>query len=187
MLKGAAGLFFNSATPGPIGGTTPSTGAFTTLSSSGLYTPTGGIKGVSAATNATAGNVGEIITSGLIALTNFPTSTQWGDLGSIILTAGDWDVSVICKASANGATVVAWSAGIGTVTGNSATGLSDGDNAIFSSIPPTSIYDIPITIPSWRVSIAGSTTYYLKIKAQYSVATAQASGRISARRGQPGA
>ena len=34
---------FNTAVPGPIGGTTPNTGAFTTLSNSGIQTATGGV------------------------------------------------------------------------------------------------------------------------------------------------
>ena len=51
----------NPAAPGPIGNTTPSTGAFTTLSASGLISPTStvGIAGTITNDNVQAGSIGE--------------------------------------------------------------------------------------------------------------------------------
>lgn len=134
-------------------------------------------------TNDTAavGRLGEYITSGVIAFTNVPLTTVVGDLASISLTAGDWDISAVIAAFANGATVTAWAGGIGTTTGNSFGGSTEGDNRLFGALP-TAATDMGIAIPPWRVSIAATTTYYLKIYAAYTVATPQASGRISARR-----
>jgi hypothetical protein len=97
------------------------------------------------------------------------------------LTPGDWDVSAILDIQANGATTTVWYMGISATSGNSAAGLSSGDNQS-SGFLPTASLDGFSSIPPYRVSINSSTPYYLKYYAVYSVATPKATCRLSARR-----
>lgn len=151
----------------------------------GSGTFSGQLKGNGTTTNdnASAGQIGEYISSTISSPTNFPTSGQFGDLTHINLTAGDWDVS----AALWGAVGANWSnfaIGISSSTGNSSTGLTLGDNYIQNIFATTS--SIPsqqgLSIPSYRVSLAGSTTIYLKYFANWTVTVPTAQGRISARR-----
>lgn len=139
------------------------------------------IKGTTTNDSASAGGVGELISSVVSSATNFPGSGSYGDLTSISLTAGDWDVSVLIVAQANGATVTSFDAGISSTSGNSSTGLVTGDNSAETSGPNAASFTT-LTIPPYRVSLSATTTYYLKYTAAFSVATPRAVGRISARR-----
>lgn len=138
------------------------------------------IKGTVTNDNADAGYVGEVARSA-VGPTNFPTSTQWGDITSISLTAGDWDVTGVIYAQANSATVTKVQMAITTTSGNSTAGFIVGDNAIGVYLP-TNTADSSGTIPSVRVSLSETTVVYLKFNATFSAATPQAYGRISARR-----
>lgn len=76
-----------------VGGTFAS-GAATvtgTLGVSGVFTPSGGIKGVTDGSNAAAGMVGEFMTASAssVAVTNIAVTTA---ICSVTLTPGDWDV-----------------------------------------------------------------------------------------------
>lgn len=138
------------------------------------------IKGTNTNNNATAAWVGEQIQS-VVSLTSVPmATTQYGTLASISLTAGDWDVSAVVKVTPNGATITLCDFGIGTADGNSTSGMVPGDNAYFPALNGSNAFGA--SIPPWRVSIAGTTTYYLKLYLAYSVATPQYECRISARR-----
>lgn len=167
--------------------------SITTLLKSVAFSPTtAGIVGTTTNDNAAAGNVGEIISSSVsfASRINMPTSTQYGDLTSIGPTAGDWDISLIVGFEWNSGIAVQLSAGIGTATGNSSTGLVAGDNwagqgwaastnggGAGISVSGTTF----ISIPSYRVSISSTTTYYAKLN-MTSTTVPTAYGRISARR-----
>lgn len=138
------------------------------------------IRGTTTNDSATAAFVGEYVSS-VAGYTNFPTTDQYGDLTSISLTAGDWDVSVAFETVYGTATVTQVITGISTTTGNSGTGLVDGDSSV-RCVGPTATADASLSIPCLRASLSGTTTYYLKYRSQYTVATPQAKGRISARR-----
>lgn len=144
-------------------------------------TATGGIVGTTTNDSAAAGYYGQYASTESATYKNFPTSGQYGDLLSFSLTAGDWDVSSSAVADANGATVVYWQQCIGTATGNDSSGCDTGSN-FFTILPPTATSGSAFSIPSWRVSLSGTTTIYLKMLANYSVATPIAQGRMSARR-----
>ena len=126
-----------------------------------------------------AGFIGEQIRSYVSTLTNFPASTQFGDLTSITLTPGVWDISSVTTSILNGATMSCHNHFIGTVAGNNSTNLQPGDN-FCESQAPTSVYDTNCQIPSFRVLVTANTTYYLKIRATYSAGAPQLRGRISA-------
>jgi hypothetical protein len=141
------------------------------------------IAGTATNDNGIAGTIGEYLSA--TASGNVGTSGQFSNVTSITLTAGDWDVSGICVVGANGATLssaiqIALSADSGNSTGDHV----NGDNvAIFQFNNSGTGNSITGVIPAWRVSIASTTTIYLKTLSTYSGGpTPQASGRISARR-----
>lgn len=131
--------------------------------------------------SAATGYVGEAVRSYVSSYTNFPTTSQYGDLTSISLTAGDWDVSANMTAIIGTSNMTAWRMGITSTSGNSGTGFNDGDNTAFA-YPPTAIIAVSACVPVFRVSISATTTYYLKYFATYASGNPQATGRISARR-----
>lgn len=141
----------------------------------------GQLPGTTTNDNACAGCVGEQFTTGAIASTNFPANSTMGDLGSITLTPGDWDLTAHLDATVNGATVTVVIMGISSTTGNSFTGLTQGDNQ-HNIIPPTAASDSSGTIAAYRVQPTTNTTYYLKYYAAYTVATPKAMGKLTARR-----
>lgn len=139
------------------------------------------IFGTTTNNDAVAGYVGEYIQS-VVAAVSFPSTGTWGDLASISLTAGDWDVNGMLATSRNGATVTSCDIGISTTTGNSTTGLVYGSNRFEFPSPLAGNYDTSGYVPAFRISLATTTTVYLKFSAAFSIATPQASGRLSARR-----
>jgi hypothetical protein len=148
---------------------------------SGALTLSGGIVGSDGTADATAGNVGQYVESLQSSPASYASSGTFADMANISLTAGDWDVTVITVANANGATVTNIEAGISTTSGNSTSGLTYGVNRSASS-GPTSTHNSTASVPSYRMRVSATTTVYAKISADYSVATPQVRGRISARR-----
>ena len=137
--------------------------------------------GVTDGSSATTGKVGEYIESA-VGLTNFPASAIWGDLTSITLTAGDWDVGMQISAAINTATGMAWwSGGIGSAPGNTATGLTGGDTQVITRVP-TASEDASGSVSPKRYNLASSATLYVKYGATYSGGVPHANCRISARR-----
>ena len=130
------------------------------------------------ASAAAAGAVGESMES-VVATVNAPATTVWGDLTSIGLPAGDWEISAMVTGELNGATLTTMSAGISTTAGNSAAGLTYGTTR--ADMLPTTANTASVTFPPRRV-VGGFTTYYLKMNATYSAGTPRFYGRITARR-----
>ena len=143
------------------------------------------LKGTGTTTNdsAAAGYVGEY-KEAFATDVSYPTSTEWGDAASISLTAGDWDVSVAAVADSNSSTWTFASAGISVTTGNFSTGLVFGSNWVrgVHASSSTTPLNVPLAIPSYRISLAATTTVYLKMAATYSAGTPHFNARISARR-----
>lgn len=152
------------------------------VATNGAVTATAGYMGNTDGSSPCAGCVGEFIQSRVTTFTNAPAATGlWGDITSISLTAGDWDVTGVVVLQPNGATVTDFDIGISSSSGNSATGLQAGDNQI-ETLPPTAAADVTLVIPSFRVNISSTTIYYLKANISYSIATPKDTARISARR-----
>jgi len=142
----------------------------------------GGIVGTVAADNAVAGSVGEYVQSVVTSPVNDPNATtQWFDVTSISLTAGDWDITWRAGFTLNGAVCTHALAGIGTTSGNSTAGMAEGNN-LFESLPPTSVTDTYVCIANYRVNISTTTTYYAKERFDFSAGTPQGYGTICARR-----
>jgi hypothetical protein len=119
------------------------------------------------------------------ALNAGATSTSaWGDVTNITLTAGSWSVSgyvAMQIGSATGTTTV--SVGIGTASGTTTTGISTGDTSA-GGPPPVANYDVPITIPprTYQVAAGSTTTLYLKSRHNGATGNGSAAGRITARK-----
>jgi len=130
--------------------------------------------------SASTGQVGEVVLS-TASLVNYPATGTWGDLTSISLTAGDWDIAAITQQTTPGTMTGETRLGISVTSGNSATGLTIGYNR--ATFPfATAAYDTSGTVPMYRLSLASTTTVYLKYYAEYSTGTPKASGTIIARR-----
>lgn len=141
-----------------------------------------GIVGATDGSDAIAGNVGEAIRSYVASGSAVNgVNSQYVDVTSIDLTAGDWDVSGIVDVTLNSATCTVAAGGIWQDSGNVSTHIAPGDN-YYSGPPPTAAYDTAISIPCFRVNISSPTTYYLKAFIAFSAGTPKAFGRISARR-----
>jgi hypothetical protein len=130
--------------------------------------------------SASAGQVGEVVLS-TVSLVNYPATGTWGDLTSISLTAGDWDIAAITQQTTPGTMTGETRLGISTTSGNSATGLTIGYNRL-TFITATATTDSGGSIPMYRLSLASTTTVYLKYFTEYSTGTPKASGTIIARR-----
>lgn len=169
------------AAPGAIGSTTPSTGAFTTISATGAITPsqTAGIVGTTTNNNANAGSFGEYVTNSAsgVSLTTATTA----NITSVSLTAGDWDVSgAVTYSPAGSTTVSALTTGISTTSATLPSNNTGGYNLLALSFT-TGATQVHGT-QDVRISIAGTTTVYLVAQAQFGVSTMTANGFIRARR-----
>lgn len=138
------------------------------------------IKGTTTNDSAPVGYVGEAFTSGTTGLVAFPTTNTYGDYASLMLGAGDWDVSLLLGANPGSAVITRLECGVTTSSGISGTGLNEGDNSIIdTSVVGRAQFCV---IPTYRMTFTTPTVVYLKFLAVYTVATPNAVGRISARR-----
>lgn len=151
------------------------------FSGNGITMP---LKGTTNNDSAAAGNVGEYMSSSTAAgmTASFPATGVFGDLVSITLTAGDWDVT-FCAGGNGGSVNSSISFGLSATSGNSTSGLVVGQNWYDTVLPPVSgVNNAIYCIPNFRVVLTGSTAYYGKYLANYSGTIPKAGGTISARR-----
>lgn len=166
------------ATAVPIGSTTPSTGAFTTLSSTGAFTPsqTAGIVGTTAVNNANAGSVGEYlsnIASG-VAITN-GTNTN---VVTLALTPGDWDVGGGLEVAYTGTNTAFY----GWLTLTSAGSSVQGNRFVVANTTGSGSNAIGGSVPTLRVNVSVNTTVYLVAFGSFSTGTGTVGSKIWARR-----
>lgn len=170
------------ATPPAIGATTPAAGAFTTLSATGLITPTStiGIKGTAAADSAQAGSIGEYPTPTNLTGVSL-TSSVASNCASISLTAGDWDVSGVVTYIPAGTTVQTNAlTSINTVSATRP-GVIGAETTIQVSGFPAGLSQTQIT-PTVRESLSATTTVFLVCVGSFTTSTMTANGFIRARR-----
>jgi len=176
-----AGFTARFASPGPVGNTSASTGAFTTLSSTGTFTPssTNGIVGTTTNDNANAGSVGEFATN-----TTSGTSLTSGaaaNATSVSLTSGDWDVSGSVQFLPSGNTSVQF-IGASISTTSATLGAVGSLSLLQGTTVITGAGACHLSTPSFRVSIAGTTTVFLVAQLSFTGGTATCNGLIRARR-----
>ena len=175
---------------GTLGATTASTVAATTISATGAITPsqTAGIVGTTTNNNANAGSVGEVVSSSVavgsaVSLTTAAGAFTGKTITSISLTAGDWGVfgSVgINNAATTNFTAVA--GGINTTNDTLNSAYEEETRFSYGAAGLVLNNVISFVFPTTRVSIASTTTYYLIGYASFTISTATAFGRITARR-----
>lgn len=98
--------------------------------------------------------------------------------GGFTLTAGLWLVTGSVGFTGSSLTSTAVQAFIGTSTGNSSAGRDLSLNTVATSAVPTAATDVILSIPSQIISVASTTTYYLKALATFSAGTCSAYGNV---------
>ena len=171
---------FASPPTAGVGAVTPSPGAFTTLSSTGTFTPsqTSGIVGTTTNNNANAGSVGEFVSNSATGVAL--TTTVTANITSISLTAGDWDVTGVAQFSPAGTTVIQQQAAGASSTSATVGGLG----TLFSQ---TATYaagqgGLTMAIPTQRFSLSATTTIFAVGFAVFTTSTCTASAFLRARR-----
>lgn len=155
--------------------------AITLDGTNGITGPaTKAIVGTTTNDSAAAGYVGEYVSassgSGAIG-----SSITWSSIASLSLTAGDWDTSLTAVFLRSGATWTEIYAQITSVA-NSGAGGTMGSNYVAFTPPPSTADYLPLAIPSYRVSISSTTTYYFNAYVSYIGGPPLVGYRISARR-----
>lgn len=162
------------------GGVLSSNPNFTFNKTSGCVTAK--LKGISNGGDAASGVIGEYISSSVTSA-NAPTTDQHGDITSIALTAGDWDVIGQAYFNKNGATFsgeLRWYLGLSTTSGNSGSGMVAG-LSILAQDTPANKYGSEIVIV--RFNLASAATVYLKtLFNSYATATPSFAASLQARR-----
>jgi len=158
-----------------IGGTELAPATATSYGSVSGGTVPGSTSGSAIAT----GYLGEEISSAITSLTNITTTATYQDMTSITLTAGVWDITLSAFFNLNGATQTTAAAGIGIASGNSSSGLVNG-STFLETTPPTSAINTSVSIIPLRVTISGSTTYYAKVLANFSLGNPRFACKIRA-------
>jgi len=169
-ISGAGTLVYNSIFQDAT------VGALTTTT----LTPKGHV-GMQNSTAPAAGYIGEqiraqVATGSAVTLTSATPKT----VTSINLTAGIWDISSLCGFS-GATTATQVRSAIGTTT-NSLAGTVPGDSGADAPVTGFANSDIILAIPSFRVSLSTTTTYYLIAQCTFTVGTGTAYGRISGTR-----
>ena len=107
------------------------------------------------------------------------TASQWGEITSIILTPGSWDVQ-INTSWANNATATNSNVGLSTTSGNFTTGLVEGSTYAYSGAAANSATNISLLVRD--VIVTEDTTYYLKTFVSAYSGSPVVAYKISARR-----
>ncbi len=145
------------------------------------------IIGITDASEAGRGRLGQFFSVNTNGAKNFAESVAYRDMdtlsgaGALPLTTGDWLLGLTVSATLNGATMTAFICGIGTVAGNSGTGLSTDAGTSFEGAPPTNDYNVTGIVLT-RKLIASPQTFYAKVLARYSAGTPKYNGIFWARR-----
>jgi len=127
-----------------------------------------------------AGLIGETLSATVSAYTNTGATGVYFDATSVALTAGDWDVSGYVDYSLNAATGMTFVvAGIGTTTGNAAPNQSF---EYASTAVPSASSHSTLGVTPIRISLASTTTIYMKGACSFSTGQPQYKAQIRARR-----
>jgi hypothetical protein len=127
------------------------------------------IQGTNTNDSAPTGYIGEVISASGVSVSL--TSTVVANLASIALTAGDWDVSYQIRYSTAGATTTTRvNSAISTVNNNLIAAIGLGSE---NRIASTADFVVMHSLPSTRISLAGSTTYFLNASAIFATSNAE--------------
>jgi len=158
-----------------------------TIDQTGLTSPLV-LTGVTDGSNASAGTVGEYISSTVAVGSAVSLSTATGaftgkTITSISLTAGDWDIfGSVGINNASTTNFIAAAGGISTTSDTLSSSYEQETRFSYGASGLVLNNVISFVVPTLRVSISSTTTYYLIGYAQFTVSTATAFGQIMARR-----
>jgi len=166
------GNFVGANSPALI---TPTLGAATATSLT--FSPTtGGIVGTTTNDNATAGDVGQFVSSVIASASPVSLTTATAkDMTSISLTAGDWDVWGNIYYIIGGActAIVGWI---------SSTSATEPDVSLLTLYEAAAVTSQGFCVPGLRFSLSGTTSIYISAQANFSTSTVTVCGGIYARR-----
>ena len=156
----------------------------------GSITPsqTAGIIGTTTNNNANAGSVGQVISSSVavgsaVSLTTATGAFTGKTITSISLTAGDWDIFGTVGINNTATTNFTAIAGGISTTNDTLNSVYEEETRFSYGASGLVLNNVvSFSFPTTRVSISATTTYYLIGYASFSVSTATAFGRITARR-----
>ena len=162
---------------------TTSTGSGSVVFGSGPTISTPNIVGVATNTNASAGSVGEYISSTVLvgSAISLTTATP-ANITTISLTAGDWDVwGTVCINPAGTTTISQIVGGINTVSATLPTFPANGAGAQHNWTFTTGTQQT-VPLGTARFSLSSTTTIYLVIQSVFATSTNTGFGFIGARR-----
>lgn len=188
---GAVSFNGTAFTGGTLSVSNGGTGAATltgVLTGNGTSAITGGsisassVNGITSGSAPAAGTIGEYISSfkdssHTVNLSNGVTA----DITSITLSAGVWNISAHFVLN-TGSTVTTVQGGVSTTSATLPANGTIGDASFYVNGGITSTGTMDFYVVDYRVSINGSTTYYMVINHAFSAGTASAYGRISGTR-----
>lgn len=156
-----------------------SSATITTLNVSTM-TPSGGIVGATNGTTAPTGDYGEVLSSSTVDAFVSLTNTQYKDVATLSITSGTWLLIGECQYGGSGTTSDNVRCGISTTSGNSSTGLTLGTTE-FGWQPITgTVRGGGLSV--YPIAISSNTTYFLKVRVDFSAGTVTAFGKLSALR-----
>jgi len=141
--------------------------------------------GVTDGSSATAGNIGENISSVISTYTNYTATATYQQITSVTLTPGDWEIQAFSTFNSNTSTITASANAvfvIATATA-SATGSVEGQSV--SYIPQAALVGTSKQSSGSmliRVSISATTTYYLNSQSTFTIGNPQFVGSLRATR-----
>jgi len=140
---------------------------------------TGQIPGTTTNDSASAGNIGEFVSSTVLvgSAVSFTTATAL-NITSISLTAGDWNVWGYTETTPSISNTL-WSGWTSTTSNTSPTSPNNGSYCIFR-LTSTLQQSCPVGIQ--RLSLSGTTTVYLTGRCDFASGTCSGFGFIGARR-----
>lgn len=144
-----------------------------------------GMAGTTTNDAAAAGNIGQELNSSVSTYTNYSTTATYQNIASVTLTAGDWDVSAFFTYSSNSATITAAANAIFVISTTTASGAGATEGVNLAYVPQAALLGTSLfseAISPYRVSLSGTTTYYLNSQATFTLGNPQFVGSIRARR-----
>lgn len=142
---------------------------------------TSGVIGTTTNDSAAAGSVGEFASTAVVANSVSMVSTTPASVTSVSLTAGDWDVQATIRFSVGtGCTPTQLLLCLNTTT-NTFSGASDASQFNLNASSVTGA-DCVVSTPVFRVSLSGTTTYFVVAQSTFTGGTLGTGGSIRARR-----
>lgn len=141
----------------------------------------GAISGIQPGRTLTTGYIGEQVRSAIAAGSAVSlTNNTAANITSISLTAGIWDVSLICLYGGNATIGTFFEASISTTSATRGTKADASASSGFAPLAPPG--DNSVSVPSFRLTLTSTTTVYFVGFALFSSGTCVFYGRISATR-----